>query len=526
MKINLKSILNATWKVGVGLFGAGFALLCVLYAIAFCQRHYGRAEWFDRTLSPDVVMRVYRNNTVRLWDKANGRYTTEKLRWVSGEPCAGDSLTVFCDLEGWRGFVNVKTGNIVIPAQYRKAWNFSEGVAAVLGEDDKVGFIDKDNQLVIDYIIPYQKGEDYIFKDGYCSVMHHEEMHDRCALYRKDGSLALEWNYIEIEGSECGYRIVRDSTGCWLLDPYLRKVFPQAYDTMKFSGHNSVYATKNHIKQLIAYDGTVIEPFVIDGCTSTYYCIDDFEGDGFTIEEEKEIMVYFMDKRVGLMDAITGKIITPARYLSIRQISPELFLAKIGDLDGESVLLDKKGRVVGSEKTKMEELLRSHLGEDVEAACLVLKDVKTGAIRACVDLVRAENGNFVEVPGAVSSLEYEAGRVAEPFAPAYGSKVTPMQLLDFYNTAAQTGTLEDSREGLLVGKNGTAHLWLEDSKSYTAKGNLHKYACTFAGYFPSYAPQYSVVCVVVSKLSSGYPKCMATPQKVVKELRPYLRGSA
>ena len=518
MKINLKSILNATWKVGVGLFGAGFALICVLYAIAFCQRHYGRAEWFDRTLSPDVVMRVYRNNTVRLWDKANGRYTTKKLRWVSGEPCAGDSLTVFCDLEGWRGFVNVRTGEIVIPAQYRKAWNFSEGIAAVLGEDNKVGFIDKDNQLVIDYIIPYQSGEDYVFKGGYCRAMHSEDQHDRCALYRKDGSLALEWNYIELEGSECGYRIVRDSTGCWLLDQNLRKVLPQAYDTMKFSGHNSVYATKNHIKQLIAYDGTVIEPFVIDGCTSTYYCIDDFEGDGYTIEEEKEIMVYFMDKRVGLMDAITGKIITPARYLSIRQISPELFLAKIGDLDGESVLLDRKGRVVGSEKTKMEELLRSHLGEDVEAACLVLKDVKTGAVRARIDLVRSGNGDFVDVPGAVSSLEYEAGRVAEPFAPAYGSKVTPMQLLDFYNTAAQTGTLEDSREGLLVGKNGTAHLWLEDSKSYTAKGKLHKYVSTFAGYFPAGAPKYSAVCVVVSKLSSGYPKCMAVPQKVVKEL--------
>ena len=96
---------------------------------------------------------------------------------------------------------------------------------------------------------------------------------------------------------------------------------------------------------------------------------------------------------------------------------------------------------MGSEKTKMEELLRSHLGEDVEAACLVLKDVKTGDIRACVDLVRAENGNFVDVPGAVSSLEYEAGRVAEPFAPAYGSKVTPMQLLDFYTIAAKEESL-------------------------------------------------------------------------------------
>lgn len=515
MKINLKSILNATWKVGVGLFGAGFALLCVLYAIAFCQRHYGRAEWFDRTLSPDVVMRVYRNNTVRLWDKANGRYTTKKLRWVSGEPCAGDSLTVFCDLEGWRGFVNVRTGEIVIPAQYRKAWNFSEGVAAVLGEDNKVGFIDKANQLVIDYIIPYQSGEDYVFKGGYCRAMHSEDQHDRCALYRKDGSLALECNYIDIEDIECGYRIVRDSTGCWLLDPELRKVFPQAYDEILFAGKNSVFVMKNHVKQLLSYDGTVIEPFVIDGCLTSYYRSDYEDG---TIIEDKDILMYIVGRLWGLMDAHTGDILTPAIYEDINQVSPELFCAELYGYDGESILLDKKGRVVGSDKTNAESLLRSHLGEDVEAACLVLKDVKTGAVRARIDLVRSGNGDFVDVPGAVSSLEYEAGRVAEPFAPAYGSKVTPMQLLDFYNTAAQTGTLEDSREGLLVGKNGTAHLWLEDSKSYTAKGKLHKYVSTFAGYFPAGAPKYSAVCVVVSKLSSGHPKCMAVPQKVVKEL--------
>ena len=87
----------------------------------------------------------------------------------------------------------------------------------------------------------------------------------------------------------------------------------------------------------------------------------------------------------------------------------------------------------------------------------------------------------------------------------------------FIKTAKEE-SLKAYCEGNLVGKQSTAHLWLEDSKSYTAKGKLHKYVSTFAGYFPAGAPKYSAVCVVVSKLSSVYPKCMAVPQKVVKEL--------
>ena len=152
MNITIKRILNATWKVGLGLFGAGVAVFSIIFAIAYCKNHYCRYEWSDRTLSKDVVVRAYKNNTVRIWNKASKEYTTKKLRWVSGDPCEGDSLTVFCDKEGKRGYVNVNTGEIVIPAQYSKAWNFSEGLAAVLGGDDCIGFIDKDNRLVIDYI--------------------------------------------------------------------------------------------------------------------------------------------------------------------------------------------------------------------------------------------------------------------------------------------------------------------------------------------------------------------------------------
>ena len=103
MNTTLKRILNAIWKVGLGLIGTGVAVFTIFLAIAFCESHYGRYEWRDRTLSKDVVVRAYKNNTVRIWNKSSKEYTTKKRRWVSGDPCEGDSLTVGCDQEGKRG---------------------------------------------------------------------------------------------------------------------------------------------------------------------------------------------------------------------------------------------------------------------------------------------------------------------------------------------------------------------------------------------------------------------------------------
>ena len=48
----------------------------------------------------------------------------------------------------------------------------SEGVAAVMGDNGKIGFINHDNQLILGYEIPYEPEFDYVFKDGYCVVTH------------------------------------------------------------------------------------------------------------------------------------------------------------------------------------------------------------------------------------------------------------------------------------------------------------------------------------------------------------------
>ena len=95
MKTNLKSILNATWKVGLGLLGAGAAVFAIIIAICFYKGYCGRVDYCDRHISQDVEVHAYQNG-VRIWNRATKKYTTKKLRWVSGEACEGDCLAVFC----------------------------------------------------------------------------------------------------------------------------------------------------------------------------------------------------------------------------------------------------------------------------------------------------------------------------------------------------------------------------------------------------------------------------------------------
>ncbi|MGM9737288.1 MAG: WG repeat-containing protein [Candidatus Cryptobacteroides sp.] len=345
MDTSIKSVLNAIWKVGLGLLGAGVAVFSIVLVIAFYKVHYGRNEWCDRTLSANVVVRAYENSTVRIWNKSTGKYTTRKLRWVSGAP-ERDSLTVFCDKKGKRGYVNVNTGEIVIPAQYSKAWHFSEGLGAVLGDNGNVGFINSGNQLVIGFEIPYDKSFDYVFKDGFCVVKFWDSDRYRYSAYAADGRQVLAWCYTHIDDPAInGYRVVANEDGSWLFDKNFNEVLPDTYDRLEIAeGKDGVYATKDHIKQLLAFDGTVIEPFVIDDTRRLEYQVMNEEGDDFASILDNDVMVYSVSGWEGLMDARTGKIITPACYWSISLASPDLVTARLGYSD-ESVILDKKGRI-------------------------------------------------------------------------------------------------------------------------------------------------------------------------------------
>lgn len=346
MKLIYKRILNLTWKVGLGLIGLAAIGMFIFCVSIWYEKNYGHAYWKDHTLSTDIVVKCYQNNTVRVWNKATGQFTTPKLRWVSGVP-ERDSLTVFCSREGKRGYLNVKTGKIVIPASYSKAWQFSEGLGAVMWGDDRIGFIDRKNRPVIEYVIPYQKGEEYIFRDGFCVVWYMDKGKYHYAAFKSDGEMVLGWNHRLIDKpNEEGYRIVANEDGYWLYDRTFRKVLPESYDFMEFAyGKTGVYVTKNRIKQLLGFDGSVIEPFVIDETYRLKYITRDNSDGPDEYEIVLDIAVYRVGAWEGLMDARSGRRLTGPDYWSFEMISKDLIRARFG-YDDEGTVLDKRGNVV------------------------------------------------------------------------------------------------------------------------------------------------------------------------------------
>lgn len=352
MKKNLKKALNASWKVSLTIVGI-FALLLIVKMVD-CR--FGRAKWYDKTLSSDVVVRAYKNDTWRVYNKRTGKYTTPKVCWVAGTPDR-DSLTVFCDRKGYRGFLNVNTGEIVISAQYGKAWMFSEGLAAVEYGQKKLGFINHDNEMVMSDI-PHEPGYfDYLFIDGFCVV---ETWQDGESIYSVYSSriLGKVGDYYSITHlDKDGYMIGWDKDGYWLLDKDYDRVFAEPYDDMEQAyAMDGVFATRNWLKQHIDFDGTVLEPFLIDYTSTLSYVSgispEHYDEDGCyheqtdIIEFEPDLVVYHVNEYQGLMNARTGKIITPAKYGMIRMISKELLRAEVNIHNDECVVLDRNGKVV------------------------------------------------------------------------------------------------------------------------------------------------------------------------------------
>lgn len=352
MKINLKNVLNIAWKAGVSLIGVFVLILMVRFGLRWCYCFVERSEWRDKTLSANVVVRAYNSGKVRVYNKSTKQYTTSKLMWVSGTP-RRDSLTVFCDLDGYRGFLNVNTGEIEIPAQYGKAWVFSEGLAAVVyGEKNRLGFINHNNELVIKDI-PYDPGYyDYLFKDGFCIIERWDDIkeEDIYSVYSSK-RLSKVGEYKELTSIDNSNHIIaKDDDGYWLLDSEYESVFDEPYDYMeKVYDGDGVFVTHNNVKQYFDYDGTLLEPFVIDGIERLKYVIGLTEADpeydqNDIFEFEPELVAYRVNDNYGLMNANTGKIITPAKYGDIYMISKELLRAEVKYNNNESVLLDRNGK--------------------------------------------------------------------------------------------------------------------------------------------------------------------------------------
>jgi hypothetical protein len=339
---------NFCWKAGLAIFAIVFVIQLGEAIIDTLKDHLGLTHyyWGDEDLGKNIEIRHFSNNQAATYNKITNERLSPKVRWISCVPDR-DSLTVFCDKDGKRGYLNVNTGRVVIDGQYKHAWHFSEGLAAVVADNGKIGFINYDNEMVIPAVYDYVVDYDYIFEDGVCVLVDCKT--NKYGAIDKLGNMKLPMEYSRIfkgYGESTWY--IRKDGKCGLTDADMNIIFEPIYDNVRSNpSENNAYLTANGVKQLISFDGEVIHPFVIDETWPLYYranCEDSEGNMDFLHPYLVEVMVD--NNCIGVMDTRTGKMVIPAIYSDINMISKDLLMAEIDGDEENNIVFTTSGVIV------------------------------------------------------------------------------------------------------------------------------------------------------------------------------------
>lgn len=260
----------------------------------------------------DLVAYRSEDGKVSIKNATTGTVTIRDIRLDWTQPSRNDSLAVFCS-ENKRGYYNMYTGEIAVPAQYRRAWVFSEGLAAVQ-KNGNIGFIDHKGNVVIDFLYPYHGNPltEFVFDDGHCVVANNE--------------------------GKCG---VIDRTGQWLIQP--------EYDNVDAFREYAI-VSKSGVTMQVTYDGKVLNSFVLDSVYELSYeeaeRFENREGEIQYVDKSIKtgLFAYRVGGRCGLMDGNCHRLTEPL-YSSISAVNRNMFRATL--LDGWSeVILNAKGEVM------------------------------------------------------------------------------------------------------------------------------------------------------------------------------------
>lgn len=291
----------------------GGALLLMLSGMgAYGIYRYNKPIWYG-SLSERIVENHYRYSSNKLFDKEMNKTVLEDYTRLVF-PRGTDSLALFFK-DGKRGYINLHSGEIIVPATtYTHAWVFSEGLAAV-EKDGKIGFINPQGEVVIDFQYEYDKSKLNSF--GF--------HHDRCLMLGENKKKGLI-----------------DQQGNWKVQP--------EYDYLTVTSNYAVVGKKGELKKMVDFDGHVLQENIFDSSHVLKYerhYLDEDGHDQTQYQYVKGICVYRIDGVEGLMTD-DARIITPPVYESIRAYDDQHFVATLLDSYSE-VWLNRKGEIINSQ---------------------------------------------------------------------------------------------------------------------------------------------------------------------------------
>jgi len=300
--------------VGASVWGV---ILCVIIAavIASCSQNESVAEKPSDEgllLNDDLVAIKESDGNITIKNTQTGEVTAEKIKfdWTSASP--NDSLGVFCT-DKKRGYYNSYTGKIVIPAQYRRAWVFSEGLAAVQ-KNGMIGFINRKGEVAIPFKYPYHGNplSSFVFDNGHCIVA---DTTGKCGVINRKGE--------------------------WIIQPKYDNI--DAYEEY-------VIASSAGVRRQLTYEEKVINSFVVDNIKALTYTeqerYENKEGEivYLDIEVKTGLFSYSVGGRCGLMDANCRRLTGPL-YSRIIAVDKNMYRALLLDSYSE-VILNARGEVM------------------------------------------------------------------------------------------------------------------------------------------------------------------------------------
>ena len=308
--------MNRKTKLIIGI--SVWTLISVIVAaaiIASCSENEPIAEKPSEEgllLNDDLVAIKEDDGNITIKNTQTGEVTAEKIKfdWTSSSP--NDSLGVFCT-DKKRGYYNSYTGKIVIPAQYRRAWVFSEGLAAVQ-KNGMIGFINRKGEVVIPFRYPYHGNplSSFVFENGHCIVA---DTTGKCGVINRKGE--------------------------WIIHPKYDNI--DAYEEY-------VIASSAGVRKQLTYEEKTINSFVVDNIKAlTFTEKERYENkDGeivyLDIEVKTGLFSYSVGGRCGLMDANCRRLTDPL-YSRIIAVDKNMYRALLLDSYSE-VILNGRGEVM------------------------------------------------------------------------------------------------------------------------------------------------------------------------------------
>lgn len=298
-------------------------------------------DYYNQYVSPYVV--YHDGYPSYLYNTTVGHRTLTDIQWIC-KSSDGDSLAVYCtNDEHKRGYFNRFTGEVAVPAQYDKAWIFSEGVACVL-ENGTLKFIGHDGKTVIDKRFPYMHCiDDYCFHNGLC-LMQGDNGH--IGLIDRNGEWKVEPNYSYIGYESKGFWLIQDLKGLQgLLRADGEPFMPIEYVAVTVRNTNVISVLRqDHLDQLYDFEGKLINSCDYREVLKIEYTTDEYDEYGNLKEATAHCLNYrSSDYHYGLMDR-TGNMVTLPLYDCITAIGVNLYFC---EGDEGAVILNDKGQECG-----------------------------------------------------------------------------------------------------------------------------------------------------------------------------------